>query len=46
MGWVIATQLILGLLASCEALDKLCQSGWKGSLDWTAGNPQALTQPL
>ena len=46
MGWVIAIQLILGLLASCESLDKLCQSGWEGSLDRTAGNPQALTQPL
>jgi hypothetical protein len=39
MGWVIATSLILGLLASCESLDKLCQSGWEGSLDRTAGNP-------
>ena len=46
MGWVIATQLILGLLASCESLDKLCQSGWEGSLDRTTGNSQSLTQPL
>jgi hypothetical protein len=38
--------LILGPLASSEPLDKLCQSGWEGSLDRTAGNPQALSQPL
>ena len=46
MGWVIATQLILGLLASCESLDKLCQSGWEGSLDRTAGNSQSFSTPV
>ena len=38
--------LILNLLPSCEPLHKLCQSGWEGSLDWTAGNPKSLSQPL
>jgi hypothetical protein len=38
--------LVPALLASSEPLDKLGQSGWEESLDWTAGNPQSLSQPL
>jgi hypothetical protein len=38
--------LILGLLASSEPFHKLRQSGWEGSLDRTAGNPQPISQPL
>jgi hypothetical protein len=38
--------LILGLLASCEPLHKLCQSGWEGSLDRTVGDAQALFKLL
>jgi hypothetical protein len=36
---LISGDLILGNLVSSEPLDKLCQSGWEGSLDRTAGNP-------
>jgi hypothetical protein len=38
-GDLISGDLILGNLVSSEPLDKLCQSGWEGSLDRTAGNP-------
>jgi hypothetical protein len=38
-GDLISGDLILENLVSSEPLDKLCQSGWEGSLDRTAGNP-------
>jgi hypothetical protein len=42
----MSRDLILGLLASCEPLHKLCQAHWEGSLDQTVGDPQAFSQPL
>jgi hypothetical protein len=38
--------LILGMLASCEPLHKLRQASREGSLDWSVGNPQSISQPL
>jgi hypothetical protein len=46
MGWAVAALLILGLLASCEPLNKLCQASREGCLDWSIGNPQSFSQPL
>jgi hypothetical protein len=46
MGWAVAAHLILGLLASGEALHKLRQPNREGSLDWSIDNPQPLSQPL
>ena len=38
--------LILGPLASREPFYKLRQASREGSLDWSVGNPQPISQPL
>jgi hypothetical protein len=42
----MSLDLILGPLASREPFYKLRQASREGSLDWSVGNPQPISQPL